>query len=326
MPEDPTGAAVTVAPAPVEVPPDSATPRQPCPAPANFRAEVARYDLAAEVGRRDGPRYRLTYRILGQGPPLFMIPGVASTYRIYALLLNRLAEHFRTILYDYPGENADDGARLVGITHDHLVDDLFGLIDHLNVGRAFLVGLSFGSTIALGALSREPRRFPRSALQGGFAHRRFSAAERWALRLGRLVPGSVSRLPLRRTVLTYNSRPEFPTLLDDRWDYYIEQNGLTPIRSLAHRVDLLTRLDLRPILSTIPADVLLLQGNEDRIVPRSDYETLKAGLPRAEGVILPTVGHQPHVTHAELLAQLIHQWLLPCAEGPGGCTERTGRE
>ena len=52
----------------------------------------------------------MTYRTLGHGPPLFLIPGIASTYRVYALLLNRLAEHFRTILYDYPGEHADDAA------------------------------------------------------------------------------------------------------------------------------------------------------------------------------------------------------------------------
>ena len=298
--------------------------RAPCPAPANFRAEVARYDAAAEVGRWPGPRHRLTYRILGVGPPLVLIPGIASTYRIYALLLNRLGEHFRTILYDYPGEHPDDGARLGQVTHDHLVDDLFGLIDYLDVGRAFLVGLSFGSTIALKALHRQPGRFPRAAVQGGFAYRHFSAAERWALRLGRLVPGTVARLPLRRTVLAYNSRLEFPSLLDDRWDFYLEQNGLTPIRALAHRVDLLTRLDLRPLLSAIPAEVLLLQGNEDRIVPRRDFEVLKAALPRAEAVVLPTVGHEPHLTHAEVMAQLIHQWLLPCVEGPGGCTAQGG--
>jgi pimeloyl-ACP methyl ester carboxylesterase len=268
----------------------------------------------------------LTYRILGAGPPLFLIPGIASTYRIYALLLNRLGEHFQTILYDFPGEHPDDSARLARITHDQLVDDLFGLIDHLNVGRAFLAGLSFGSTIAIKALHREPGRFPRSVLQGGFAHRRFSLAERWALRLGRLVPGTVSRLPFRRTVLSYNSRLEFPALLDDRWDFYLEQNGLTPIRSLAHRVGLLTCLDLRPILPAIPAEVLLLQGNEDRIVPLREFEILKAALPRAQTVVLPTVGHEVHLTHAEVMAQLIHQWLLPCAEGPEGCCERAGCE
>ena len=100
----------------------------------------------------------------------------------------------------------------------------------------------------LKALHREPRRFPRAAVQGAFAHREFTLGERWALRLGRLVPGKVRRLPLRRPILTYNSKAEFPSLLEDRWSFYLEENGLTPIKSLAHRVKLLTDLDLRPIL------------------------------------------------------------------------------
>ncbi len=157
---------------------ETATKHPPCPAPADFRAEVAAYDRRAEVGHWHGPRYRMTYRVLGQGPPLILIPGIASTYRGYALTLNRLSERFRTVLYDYPGEDCDDGARLRRITHEHLVDDLFGLIEHLNLGRVFLVGLSFGSTIALRALHREPRRFPKAVLQGAFAYRRFSPAER----------------------------------------------------------------------------------------------------------------------------------------------------
>jgi pimeloyl-ACP methyl ester carboxylesterase len=257
------------------------------------------------------------YRILGQGPPLILVPGIASTYHVYALLLHTLATRFRTILYDYPGEHQGDRARLGRISHEHLVDDLFGLIEHLNLGRVFLVGLSFGSTVTLRALHREPRRFPKAVLQGAFARRQISAAERLALRLGRVMPGTLTRLPLRRTVLAYNSRSEFPSELDDRWSYYLDQNGLTPIAAIAHRVDLLGGLDLRPVLPEIPHEILLLQGNEDRIVPRRYLDELNAALPRATGVIMPMVGHQPHFTHAEALALAIADWLLPCA--PGGC-------
>jgi pimeloyl-ACP methyl ester carboxylesterase len=290
---------------------------RPCPRPADFRAEVARYDAQAEVGSWAGPRYRMTYRVLGQGPSMLLVPGIASTYRTYALLLNQLADRFRTVVYDFPGEHRQDGADLADITHDDLVNDVFGLLDHLGDGPGFLLGISFGSTIALKALDRDSSRFRKAALQGAFSHREFSVAERWALRLGRLVPGNVSRLPLRRSVLAYNSRTEFPSIIDDRWEYYLEQNALTPIRSLAHRVQRLTTLDLRPILPAISAEILLVQGNEDRIVARRYFDELKAALPHADGVVLPNIGHQPQLTCAEVFARLIGDWFLTCP--PAGC-------
>jgi pimeloyl-ACP methyl ester carboxylesterase len=300
-----------------ETPPADAPPRTPCPAPADFRKAVADYDSNAEVGVWAGPRYRMTYRTLGQGPPLILIPGVSSTYRGYALTLNLLANRFRTVVYDYPGEHPDDGAHIKRITHDDLVDDVFGLIDHLNVGRVFLFGLSFGSTITLQAIRREPRRFPKAAVQGAFAHREFTLAEKVALRLGRLVPGIVARLPLHETILAYNNKSHFPDVIADRWSFYAEQNGLTPIAPLAARLDLLGKLDLRPALKAIKTEILLLQGNEDGLVPRRYFDELCRELPNARGVIMPLVGHQPHFTHAEGLAQALSDWFLPCA--PGGC-------
>ncbi len=292
-------------------------PRSPCPAPADFRKEVELYDREATSSVWDGPRYRMTYRVLGEGPPLIVCPGVASTYRGYCLMLNRLAARFQTILYDYPGDQPDDGARLGQITHDDLVDDVFGLIDHLNLGRAFFYGPSFGSTVVLKVLHREPRRFPKAVLQGAFARRSFAFSEKMALRLGRLFPGRVGGLPLHDTILALNHKVNFPSLLADRWDYYAQQTGLTPIAPLARRLDILGRLDLRPILPEITGEILLLQGNEDRLVARKYYDELLAGLPHAKGVLMPLVGHQPHFTHPEALAQAITDFLLPCA--PGGC-------
>jgi len=291
---------------------------RPCPAPADFLAAVAEYDARAVVGRWDGPRYRMSYRMIGEGPPLVLAPGIAGTYSNYALLLNSLAGRFRTILYDYPGDHpGDDGARLGRIGHEDLVDDLFGLLDHLNVGRVYPVGVSFGSTVVLAALARESRRFPMAAVQGGFARRAFTPAERLGLLLGRRFPGTIGRLPLHDRVLTWNNKVHFPDLIADRWAYYLRQNACTPIAGMAHRLDLMARLDLRPRLGSIGCEVLVLQGNEDRIVPRPYFDELVGLLPKARGLVLPMVGHQVHYTHAEAMAQALADSFLPCA--PGGC-------
>lgn len=286
----------------------------PCPRPASLSKALEDFERKAEIRIVRTSRYRTTCRILGDGPPLIVSPGLASTYRGFAILLNTLAERFRTIIYDYPGDQPDDDADLRRIDHAALAENLFETLDSLAIGKVFLVGISFGSTITFEALARDPRRFPKAAVQGGFARRKFSPAERLALKLGRVVPGSVGRLPMHEKILTYNNRIHFPKEIDDRWWHYLEENAKTPIRSLAHRLDLLTRLDLRPILPEIRTPVLLIQGNEDRIVPRPYFEELQGLLPEAQGLIVPLVGHQPHYTHPEALAQVIGQYFLGCEE------------
>ncbi len=250
----------------------------------------------------------MTYRVLGQGTPLILVPGLASTYRGYAPTLNRLGRRFRTIQLDYPGEHPDDGSDLGRITHDDLVDDLAGLLDHLEIDRASLFGLSFGSTVVLRALERTPDRFFRAALQGGFARRRLRPEERVALALGRRIRGTASRLPFHRRGLGRNNKETFPGDRPEVWAYYVEQNGLTPIAALSHRLDLLDRLDLRPVLPRIGHEVLVLHGTEDRIVPWRSHQELVAGLPGVRAVPMAGVGHQPHFTHADAMADLLDQF------------------
>jgi pimeloyl-ACP methyl ester carboxylesterase len=277
--------------------------------PCDFRAELAEYDRLAVVETWAGPRYRMTFRRLGEGPALVLLPGLASTYRGYAPILLRLSRRYQTIQLDYPGDHTDDGAVLAAIRHEDLVDDLFGLLDHLGLESAFPFGVSFGSTIALQALRIAPERFPRAALQGGFARRRLTPIERLALAVGRRISGDTSRLPLHEWGLALNNKRTFPAALPDRWTHYVEENGLTPIAALTHRLDLLGRLDLRPHLREIKQPVTVIHGTADRIVPMARHNELVAGLAKPVALLMPGVGHQPHWTHPELLAAFVGDFL-----------------
>lgn len=275
----------------------------------DFRAEVAEYDRLARVQTWSGNRYRLTYRTLGAGPALVLLPGLASTYRGYGPTLLRLARRFLTIQLDYPGENSDDLADLALISHDDLVDELIGLLDHLDLDLAYPFGLSFGSTIALQAMRIAPQRFPKAVLQGGFARRRLTSVERVALAVGRRIKGTSSRLPFHELGLSLNNRVTFPGHLPDRWVHYVEENGLTPIASLTHRLDLLDKLDLRPHLAEIGQEVLIIHGTADRIVPMARHVELASEIPNARSQLMVGVGHQPHWTHPEELARLVGDFL-----------------
>ena len=145
------------------------------PRPIDFRAErgLSTNDRPGSANG-DGPRHRIDLSNSGRwAQPWCSCPASPRLIECYAPTLRRLARRFRTIQIDYPGENPDDGANLRAITHDDLVDDLFGLLDHLNLSR----GVSVWTLVWLddhpqGDASRPETGFPKAALQGGFARRR----------------------------------------------------------------------------------------------------------------------------------------------------------
>ncbi len=269
---------------------------------------MARYDAAADVRAFQTPRYRMTYRVLGKGPALFVLPGIAGTHQCYAMLLNRLAESFQTILVTYPGDEPGDGARLGRITHQHLAADTLALLSHLDLARAYLLGISFGSTVAFSMLAQAPDRFVKAVVQGAFAARRYTPAERLTLALGKRFPGTVRSLPFRERVLTWNCQADFSRPIRDRWPLFLEQHARTRVAALAHRCGLLAGLDLRGVLPKVAAQVLVIQGNEDRVVPKRYYEEVIALLSKARGCVLPVVGHPIHITHPEREAALVTEF------------------
>jgi pimeloyl-ACP methyl ester carboxylesterase len=280
-----------------------------CQPPAVWRDEVAAYRANAEAGVWRGPRYAMNYRVQGTGPALVIAPGFSDGPDGYSLLVNQLAKHFRTILYRYPGSVSNDGARLSRFHHSELVDDLIGFVDHLELAPANVLGISFGTSIVLGALHRASDRFRKVVLQGPLGRRRYTPAERLGLWLGRRVPRFLRRLPLRDRVLLWNHAPEFGRPVRDRWVLYRDQNFETPVTALAHRAALLAECDLTPYLPAMPHEVLVLRGNEDRMAPKAWYQQLTTQLPRARGCVLPVAGHLLHYTHVERVAEMMTEFL-----------------
>ncbi len=269
----------------------------------------ARFHREAVRGTCDTGRYRMPYFVWGSGPPLLFIHGVCDSSQSFLLPIARLSAHFRCIAYDQPAGNGD-GARLRRYRHDDLVADLFALLDHLGLSRAYVLGSSFGATIALAALARRPERLPRAILQGGLAYRPLRRGERWLASLGRFLPGKMARVPLREKLLRAVNRE-----LEDRpgevWRSYVEHTGSVRIAAFAWQGLMLHRLDLRPLLPSVRQPVLLVCGDRDRVVPGRYAEVLLDGLPNAGRVVLEGCGHLPSYSHPEVYAEVIRQFLTP---------------
>src|SRR5450432_1094615 len=97
---------------------------------------------------RDGAR--LYYEETGSGTPIVFVHEFAGDHRSWEPQVRFFARSFRCITYGargyLPSEVPEDGSRY---SQAHARDDVITVIDHLNVDRAHLVGLSMGGFAAL---------------------------------------------------------------------------------------------------------------------------------------------------------------------------------
>jgi pimeloyl-ACP methyl ester carboxylesterase len=279
-------------------------------APIDFNEARTRFEREAVHGICETGRYRLPYYTWGQGPPLLFVHGVGDSCRSFIQPISRLSAHFRCIAYELPSGHRDR-ARVRRYAHDDLVADVWALLDHLELRQSYILGSSFGSTIVLKAMHARPERLPRGILQGGLAYRPLRRAERFLAYLGRFLPGEMARLPLREKVLLKAAGGGFKEMFPDVWNHYLHCSGRARLAAFASQAYMLRDLDLRPILPGVRQPVLLICGDQDRVVPRPFAEVLLQGLPNAGRVVIEGCGHVPSYTHPEVLAEVIRQFLTP---------------
>ncbi len=278
--------------------------------PIDLDDALRRFEREAVRGVCDTGRYRMPYFTWGEGPPLVFVHGAMDSSRAWVMAISRLSAHFRCVAYDLPN-GRDDGARLGRHTHADLVRDFWALLDHLSLSRSYVLGSSFGSTITLAAMRERPERLPRAVLQGGLALRPLRRLERFLARLGRWLPGTTGRLPLREKVTLKVNGVGFREKPERLYRYFVETTGRTPVKAFAHQALLLDKVDLRPVLPEVKQPVLLFCGDLDAVVRPVHAEILLGGLPNARRVVVEGCGHVPGYSHAEVLAEVVRQFLTP---------------
>jgi len=81
--------------------------------------------------------------------------------------------------------------------------------------------------------------------------------------------------------------------------------------TLAAGLDYLLNRDLRPLLPRLPAGAVVIQGQEDRIVPPAQGRFLKEQLSGARLNLLPGAGHLPFLTKAAAFNRILEKCLSP---------------
>lgn len=251
---------------------------------------------------------RVHYVRKGEGPPLVLVHGLASSSYSWSGVLDGLARDHDVIAIDLPGFGRSD--QPAELAFEALPRAVVGVMDALELPRASLVGSSLGGTVAVVVAAQQPERVERMVLidSAGFNLRR----EDWpaVLRLVASVPPALlERAPFRRRLARLALRQVFldqSKVTDERVEEYaapmLRPGAARSLRSLL----LSPAADdqaFQALLARVAAPTLILWGKEDRWVPVSDADRFGAALKGSRTIVLRRCGHLPQEERpAETLA------------------------
>jgi pimeloyl-ACP methyl ester carboxylesterase len=208
-----------------------------------------------------------------------------------------LSANWRCVTYDHRGT----GGSLVReqpITFEHLVDDLFRVLDALKIEQCVLAGESSGAFVVLEAALRQPHRFTGLVIvdgryEGGKSAGATSFAE-----------GCKADFPATMKMFVNACVPEEDAQAEKRWGEQIVMRSNA--QAAVQLMECLEPVQLQDRLPSIQLPTLLLHGSRDVITPVASSERLAKLLPHAKLQIIEGAGHVPTVTRPVVVAQAIN--------------------
>jgi pimeloyl-ACP methyl ester carboxylesterase len=207
-----------------------------------------------------------------------------------------LSRHWRTVTYDHRGTGSTIN-RAPTITFDMLVDDLFRVLDALDIQSCVLAGESSGALVVLEAALRQPRRFEGLVLVGGRASSAKTAGA------ARFIDGCLSNFEATMDAFVDACITESDAEPEKHWGRKLvkRSNG----REAAQLMEAMWSARVEERLGEISQPTLLIHGRNDRINPVEMSESMAARIPNAKLVVLEDAGHVPVITWGAEVAREI---------------------
>lgn len=234
-------------------------------------------------------RVRLHYVEQGDpsGVPMLLLHGYADSWRSFELVLPHLPESIRAFAITQRG-HGDAGRPAAGYHPRDLAADLAVLMDTLDLKAAVIAGGSSGGLVARRFAIDHPERTLGLVLLGSPVTLRDKPGilELWDSTVSQLTdpidPGFV-----REFVESSVAQPVPQSFLETM----AQENLKVPARVWRAAFEGLLQDDSFGELDRIKAPTLIVWGDQDAIVPRSDQEALAGAIVGSRLVVYPGAGH-----------------------------------
>ena len=260
---------------------------------------------------------RIAYGVRGSGPPLVLIMGYRLSSLAWPLdFIEALAERFTVVLFDSRGTGTSDKPTS-GYEISNMARDVGGLLDHLEIPRANVLGYSMGGAIAQEFVRQFPDRVLAMALcatmcGGPRAVYASPSVVRVMRELDGLKPEEIAR---RIWSVTYS-----PGYLENHRELAEDQMrreiaAPTPLHAADLQYQAFAEFDCSKALPNVKAPTLVLTGDLDQLVSPQNSKFIASLIPEARLIVIPGCGHRMMWEATDECVGFVTEFLTGVSEG-----------
>jgi pimeloyl-ACP methyl ester carboxylesterase len=225
--------------------------------------------------------FQMYYETYGKGESLLLIHGNSGSIADFGNQIPFFSQHYRVIIADNRshGKSIDTQDSL---SYEMMADDFAGLLDHLKIDSALVIGWSDGGVNGLLLASRHPQKVKKLAVTGA-----------------NLTPDAVVSVD--------------PWVVENE-NHYVDSLLHLPVSLETKRLIKLHHMmqvqpQIRPsVLAKIQCPTLVIGGDYDVIVPRHTLEIAEL-IPKSYLWILPNSGHSTPIYYKDIFNSTVLNFL-----------------
>jgi len=264
------------------------------------------YDQLSKKYTNSSSRYMdvngltIHYRDEGEGPPLVLLHGVASSLHTWDDWVKQLKGRYRIIRLDLPGFGlTGPDSNPDSLSSDYMVSMIDGFVQQLGLDRFFMAGSSLGGFYAWNYAHAHPQKLYKLALVGATGY-----AQDMPSWLGLasfpgihwITPHMMPRFMVNQTVKSAYADSDFPSdEVKERYFDFTQRRGNREsyIRHFRLLREMSDNDSLGEKVKEVMVPTLLMWGEEDNWIPLDVMRLFHRDLPYSEYLTYEGIGHLP---------------------------------
>lgn len=253
------------------------------------------------------PKCRLSnvdifYEIVGDGEPIVFTHGASWNHKQWQPQVECFSKYYQVVVWDVRGHGCSS-LPPGKVDPEEFNKDLIGLLNHLNIEKASLCGLSMGGHISLQTAIRYPERVNSLILIGtpftntfNWYEKVFIPINRWS---NRLIPKELNGRIQAKMLSKFNRNNK---------QYIEEAVSQIPHRNWIRIWDAVSKMESKDDLGRVNCPTLILLGDRDTMIKQQEY--MNSEIKNSKLEIIKNAHHATNLDNPQDVNKSIHNFIL----------------